>query len=98
MQRIYIKRNGKVKDIMYKVSKSIVGYTKSRNMDTIVIGHNDGWKQLVNIGKVNNQNFVNLPFNMLIRQIKYKAEELGIAVIVQGESIQAGTVSSIMKA
>ena len=38
------------------------------------------------MGKVNNQNFVQLPFNMLINQIKYKAEELGISVIIQEES------------
>ena len=86
LQRLIITRNRKIRDIMHKVSKSIVEYAKSRNIDTIVIGHNDGWKQSANMGRVNNQNFVQLPFNTLIQQIKYKAEEHGINVIVQDES------------
>ncbi|OWP55855.1 MAG: transposase [Thermoplasmatales archaeon B_DKE] len=85
IQRLFMKRNRKVKDIMHKVSKSIVEYASSMGIDTIVIGHNSGWKDSVNIGKRNNQNFVQLPFNMLITQIKYKAEEAGINVMMQNE-------------
>lgn len=48
--------------------------------------NNDGWKQNVNLGKVNNQNFVSIPFNRLIHMIRYKAEEYGIKVIVREES------------
>ncbi|EJX01898.1 protein containing Transposase, IS605 OrfB, partial [gut metagenome] len=36
------------------------------------------WKQNINLGKVNNQNFVNIPFNRLIQMIRYKAEAYGI--------------------
>ena len=52
----------------------------------VAIGHNEGWKQNINLGKVNNQNFVNIPFNRLIPMIRYKAEEYGIKVIVREES------------
>ena len=52
----------------------------------VAIGHNEGWKQNINLGKVNNQNFVNIPFNRLIHMICYKAEEYGIKVIVREES------------
>jgi len=85
LRKLFIKRNRKIKDIMHKVSRSVVDYAKSHNIDTIIIGHNNGWKQSSNIGKKNNQNFVQLPFNMLITQIKYKAEETGINVIMQNE-------------
>ena len=51
-----------------------------------MIGHNKGWKDKINIGKVNNQNFVNIPFNKVIDIIKYKAEDLGIKCIEQEES------------
>jgi len=73
-----MKRNRKIKDIMHKLSKAIVQYAKTRGIDTIVIGHNNGWKQSANMGRINNQNFVQIPFNTLINQIKYKAEEAGI--------------------
>ena len=56
------------------------------NIDTIIIGHNNEWKQSVNMGRKNNQNFVQLPFNTLIQQIRYKAEEIGISVTIQDES------------
>ena len=73
-------------NIMHKLSRAIVQYAETRNIDTIVIGHNDGWKQEVNMGKWNNQNFVQIPFNRLIELIRYKAEERGINVIIQEES------------
>ncbi len=44
----------------------IAYYDKSRNVDTIVIGHNSAWKWEGNMGKRNNQNFVQIPFNILI--------------------------------
>ncbi|MVT12711.1 MAG: IS200/IS605 family element transposase accessory protein TnpB [Euryarchaeota archaeon] len=84
-KRLLMKRNRKIKDIMHKLSKAIVKYAKSKNIDTIIIGHSDGWKQSVNMGRINNQNFVEIPFNTLINQIKYKAEEAGIQVIIQDE-------------
>jgi putative transposase len=84
-KRLFMKRNRKIKDIMHKLSKAIIQYAKSKNIDTIIIGHNNGWKQSANMGRINNQNFVQIPFNTLINQIKYKAEETGIQVIIQDE-------------
>jgi putative transposase len=86
IQKLFMVRNRKVKDIMHKLSRSIVVYAKNLDTDTIVIGHNEGWKQSVNMGRKNNQNFVQLPFSTLIQQIRYKAEEAGINVIIQDES------------
>ena len=86
IQKLFMDRNRKVKDIMHQLSSSMVMYAKSLNIDTIVMGHNSGWKQSVNTGKRNNQNFVQLPFDTLIQQIKYKAEENGINVMIQEES------------
>ena len=86
MQKLSMDRNRKVKDIMHKVSRATVAYAKILDIDTIVIGHNNGWKQSVSIGKRNNQNFVQLPFNTLIQQIRYKAEENGINVMIHEES------------
>ena len=86
MKKLFMKRNRKIKDIMHRLSRSIVNYAESKNIDTIVIGHSEGWKQGTNMGKVNNQNFVQIPFSTLIGQIRYKAEEAGIRVVIQEES------------
>jgi putative transposase len=50
------------------------------------MGHNSGWKQKTNMGRHNNQEFVQIPFNMLISMIKYRAEEARINTITIDES------------
>lgn len=50
------------------------------------IGHNKCWKQEINIGKRNNQNFVSIPFNVFISMISYKATLEGINVKIVEES------------
>ena len=74
--------------------RNVIGYYSNRLMDllvkegisTLVIGHNKNWKNKINIGKVNNQNFVSIPFSKVIDIIKYKAEDHGIKCIEQEES------------
>lgn len=58
----------------------------SNNINTLVIGYNKGWKQEVNIGKRNNQKFVQIPFMMLRDMLYYKCKLVGINVIVTEES------------
>ncbi|WP_293119557.1 IS200/IS605 family accessory protein TnpB-related protein [Okeania sp. SIO1I7] len=52
----------------------------------MIIGHNEEWKQKINLGKRNNQNFVSVPYNKLIEMLSYKAEMVGIDVILIEES------------
>lgn len=84
--KLTLKRNCKVNDYMHKASRFIVNYCMENHIETIVIGNNKYWKQHCNIGKRNNQNFVGIPFGKLISQIQYKAEELGIKVVITEES------------
>lgn len=86
IEKLALKRNNKIDDYMHKVSRFVVDYCIANKVGTIVIGKNDGWKQNINIGKRNNQNFVSIPFAKLISQIQYKAEEIGIKVICNEES------------
>jgi putative transposase len=86
MKLITGKIKREINDLLHKLSTGIVNYALLNNIDTIVIGHNELWKQNSNIGKKNNQNFVQIPFNKLIKLIKYMAEENGIEVILQEES------------
>lgn len=79
-------RNRKIKDAMHKISRYIVNWCLEHKIGTIVIGHNDNWKQDVQLGKKNNQNFVSIPYYILQNQITYKAEETGINVKEQDES------------
>ena len=79
--RLHRKRNNKIKDFFHKTSRKIVNHCIKNNIGKIIIGYNEGWKQNINIGKRNNQNFVSLPFLKLIQQIEYKSEMVGIEVV-----------------
>ena len=64
----------------------IINTLINQKIGTLIIGHNPGWKQKVNLGKRNNQNFVFIPYNKLIEMLSYKAEMVGIKVIITEES------------
>ena len=86
LKKLEYNRLNKVGDYMHKATRYIINYCVENNIGTIVIGHNNGWKQNINMGKKNNQNFVQIPFNMLIEKIQYKAKLIGINVIRNNES------------
>ena len=85
------KRREKIDYYMHVASKRIVDYCVACNIDTIVIGKNDGWKQETNMGKRNNQSFNYIPYEKFISKLKYKAENEGIEVIETEESYTSGT-------
>lgn len=80
------KRNNKVKDYLHKESKEIVGMCLEDNITTLIVGHNDGWKQEVNMSKRNNQNFVSIPFETFISMLRYKSERQGLRFVEINES------------
>ena len=85
LKKLSVKRERKLRDFIHKVSKFVAEWCAKRNIGRLVIGYNKEWKQEVNLGKKNNQNFVQIPFWTLIQQIKYKAEERGIEVLLVEE-------------
>lgn len=86
IESITNKRNNKVKDYLHKSSKMLVNFLVSNDISTLVIGYNEEWKQNINIGKKNNQSFVNIPFYTFIQQLEYKCKLEGISVILTEES------------
>lgn len=79
-------RNNRIEDSLHKISKYIKDLCLEHNVSKVVIGLNKDWKQEINIGSVNNQNFVNIPHSKLINLIRYKLEEIGVILIVREES------------
>lgn len=68
------------------MSSYLVNLLLESGIDTLVIGKNKNWKQEINLGKRNNQNFTSIPDNKLIDKIKYKCELVGIKVREMEES------------
>lgn len=80
------RRNSKVKDYIHKASRWIISFCEEHHIGHLIIGKNDGWKQKSKLSKKVNQHFIGIPFEMLINQLIYKAEEVGIIVELTEES------------
>ena len=91
LQRLTNKRNFKLDYFMHCASKYVIDYCIDNNIGTIVIGKNDKWKQECTMSKLNNQKFIQIPYEQFIRKLQYKAEEVGIDVIINEEGYTSGT-------
>ena len=86
LKSIYSKRSRRLTDLLHKITTQLVNHLDSHNIDTVIFGHNIGQKQDINLGKVTNQNFVQIPFTQLMQLLKYKCELRGIRFIETEES------------
>ena len=86
MHKLDKNRNNRIKDLMHKASYQIVKFAKENNVKYVIMGHNDRQKDSSNMGKITNQNFVMIPHNMLINQLRYKLYREGIEFVLVEES------------
>lgn len=83
---LWTKRNNQINGYISQAVGLLFKKVKELNVDTIVVGHNAGWKQKSDIGKKHNQKFVQIPFNKLISAIENKCLKGGIRFVKQEES------------
>jgi putative transposase len=86
IQQLSAKRNNQVDSYLHKASRLVINRLIHSQIGTLVIGKNDLWKQESNMGRKNNQQFVSLPHGKLVEMLTYKAELVGIRVIITEES------------
>ncbi|NER06967.1 MAG: IS200/IS605 family element transposase accessory protein TnpB, partial [Okeania sp. SIO3C4] len=86
LKKLMLKREFKINDYLHKASRLIIETLINQKIGTLIIGQNEEWKQKINLGKRNNQNFVSVPYNKLIEMLSYKAKMVGIDVIITEES------------
>ena len=86
LKQLSLKRANKIDYEMHKISTHIINEAVKNNISKIIIGNNVGWKNEINIGRKNNQNFVNVPHTKLFNQLLYKGLLNGIEVIFTEES------------
>ena len=80
------KRNRRVNQVLSTASSKIVRYCIDHKIGNLVVGYNPMWKKEINIGKTNNQNFVQIPHGMFRSKLEYLCELHGIKFIEQEES------------
>ena len=79
-------RNNKVNDYMNKVARKIINYCISNDIGTLVVGYNKTFQRNSNMGKLNNQTFVNIPYGQLRLKLEYLCALNGIVFVKQEES------------
>lgn len=83
---LYASRNNKVNDYMSKTARKIINYCLKNNIGTLVCGYNETFQRNSNIGKANNQTFVNIPFGKLREKLEYLCKLYGLIFVEQEES------------
>lgn len=86
LDQVTTKRNRRVDTYLHAASRRIIDLLVSEGIGTLVVGKNPLWKQEANMGRKNNQQFVQIPHARFIDQLTYKAKLVGIIVILQEES------------
>ena len=86
LKQLSLKRANKIDYEMHKISTHIINEAVKNNISKIFIGNNVGWKNEINMGQRNNQNFANIPHTKLFHQLLYKGLLNGIEVIFTEES------------
>src|SRR5574341_1340347 len=86
LERLTDKRNRKIKYEMHVASRRIIDRLVAERIGVLVIGKNNGWKQPIKLGKRTNQSFVSIPHAQFIEMLTYKAQLLGMQVVVTEES------------
>ena len=85
-KRIARKRNNRIEDYLSKVARIIINYCLNNNIGKIVLGYNEDFQRNSNIGSINNQNFVNIPYGKLRDKLIYLCKLYGIEFKLQEES------------
>ena len=87
LQKLTDKRFEMIKYQMHCISKYVVDWCVLYGIDTLIVGHNDEWKQK----KQGMQNFTYIPYELFIQMLAYKCENNGIKFVENEEAYTSGT-------
>ncbi len=80
------KRNRRIKHLLHGASRAVIDLLVAEGIGTLIIGKNVFWKQAVEMGRRHNQAFVQIPHARFIQMLQYKAQLVGIQVIITEEA------------
>ncbi|MGJ5632513.1 RNA-guided endonuclease InsQ/TnpB family protein [Nostoc sp. CALU 1950] len=85
------KRNRTMRDAVNKAARIVINYCLDNRIGAVVFGWNEGQKDGSNMGKKNNQKFVQIPTDKLKDRIAQLCEQHGIDFIETEESYTSKT-------
>jgi putative transposase len=80
------RRKNQVNDYLNKAARYIINFCLAKKIGTIVVGYNPTLFQSTNMGKRNNQNFVQIPIFTLRSKLESLCERYGLNYVEQEES------------
>lgn len=86
MIRLINGRNNRITDYFNRVCHLLVNICIDQGVTTLVIGYNKGQKQVINLGAVNNQKIISIPYHKFRQKLEQLCIEHGISYIPQEES------------
>jgi IS605 OrfB family transposase len=86
LQRLTFKRNNQANDYIKKTARYIINQCLEYQIGILIVGYNKDFKRSVNLGKSNNQNFVQLPTGKLRQQLEFLCWKYSINYLEVEES------------
>ena len=80
------KRKLRVNDYISKACRKVLNYCLINDIGTLVCGYNVTFQRNADMGRVNNQNFINIPYGEIRQKLAYLCELYGIEYHEQEES------------
>ena len=84
--RLWFQRDKQVNHFLNAASNEVVRYLLQKGVQCFVIGWSKGFKNEINLGRKNNQNFASIPHGKFRDLLIRKCSEVGIKTMVQEES------------
>ena len=80
------RRKNQINNYLNKAARYIINFCLSRKIGTVIVGYNPTLKQNSNMGKRNNQNFVQIPIFTLRAKLESLCKRYGLNYVEQEES------------
>ena len=84
MYSLLNERNNKINGEINKLTNKLLETYNDKKY--FIVGYNEGWKTKVNIGRINNRQFYNIPYSKILQKLKEKLLVNGKSLIINEES------------
>ena len=86
LERITLKRNNQINDCLKKTARYIINFCIANEIGTLICGYSPDFKRGINLGKKINQQFTQISFGALRRQLKNLCNRYDMNYFEQEES------------
>lgn len=86
LSKITIDRDNWINNYFDQIVSKLTKHCINNDIGNVVIGYNEGWKNDLDIGKVNNQKFYYIPYLKFKMKLENKCNEFGVNFIYHEES------------